>query len=396
MITSQQADAIISQQRFLTETEWVPLAAARGRYLRRSILADRAIPPFDRVMMDGIAVSSESIQRGIRTFPLQGVAYAGEPKQVLNNPEAAIRIMTGAVLPENTSTIIPLEDYQEKDSQIHLNSGVEVKNGQFVHRMGSDFGRGYVLVEAGRVLTSPEIAVAASNGKTELEVSLLPRVALVATGDELVDVGDRPEPFQLRRSNTYALQALIERSGLGQVSLHHFADDEARLSDGLATVLDRSEIVIISGGISKGEKDFIPGVLSGLGVDTKFHGVAQRPGKPFYFGTRPSGPVVFGLPGNPVSTLVGGHRYVFPFLEGVMGRRPEPPPSVSLGEAFEFPFPLTCFLPVQLSPEVGAIPRPVKNSGDYARIVPTDGFLELPAEATHFSKGASFPFFSWR
>jgi len=404
MLTPAEAESSILEAVSLWETEWIAHDSATGRILRRSILADRDLPPYDRVMMDGIAVHWESAGAGLSRvggdIDLGKPVFAGMPQSRLPGPEAAVEVMTGAVMPEGADTVIPFEMLDIKDGRASLRADSCVERGQFIHRQGSDFGKGYVLVEAGRRLTSRELAVAAGVGKTNLEVSTLPRVGLVSTGDELVDPADAVAPHQIRRSNTHALAAMITAEVLGQPRLVHFPDDQKFLQSGLESLVEEVDVLVLSGGVSRGKKDFIPEVLQGLGVENRFHRVAQRPGKPLWFGVgKDSQLPVFGLPGNPLSTLVCGHRYLLPFLRRCAGLRGHGPDRVSLAEEFLFDPELTLFLPVSIRDGTKgqplAWPCPVQNSGDYASVVPTDGFVEIPAHLNRIDAGTTLDFFPW-
>ena len=229
-------------------------------------------------------------------------------------------------------------------------------------------------------------------GQVELTVSALPRVALISTGDELVGVADTPLPYQIRRSNTYLLRAALASLGIA-ATLHHIVDDVAILADGLSSLLDENDVLILSGGVSAGKADFVPGTLAQLGVQQQFHKVEQRPGKPLWFGTTPD-KTVFGLPGNPVSTVLCAYRYVLPYLRASLGRPPEPARYAQLSEAVTFRPPLTYFLPARLTTEPDgrllAHPLPGSGSADFANLLDADGFLELPADEQNFGAGRAF------
>jgi len=401
MISSLEAIHCIMKSIPVMETEWCPYHEAGGRVLRRSIIADRDLPPFDRVMMDGIAISLPERNSLQNRYCIEGTAHAGDRQQELKNPKNAWEVMTGAVLPRGCDTVIPLEDIRIEDGAAVITaSDSSIEKGQYVHCRGSDFGKGSVLVEARCRITPRELAVAVSCGKDELEVSRLPHVALLSSGNELVEPHVTPEPYQIRQSNIPALDCLIRRKLLGATVLDHLADDPAAIKDKLRRLLAAVDVVVISGGASKGKKDFFPSIMESLGVNCKFHGVAQKPGKPFWFGVHDRGTPVFVLPGNPLSTLVGGYRYLVPALEKMLALRPPSiPPHVALADDFSFKPNLTFFLPVMLCKGedgmVSARPRPANNSGDYVSVVPTSGFLELPAERTQFQRGERFPFFPW-
>jgi molybdopterin molybdotransferase len=230
-----------------------------------------------------------------------------------------------------------------------------------------------------------------------VDVLTLPRAAVVASGDELVDIKVKPEPHQIRRSNTYAIQAAMKEMGWPATQFH-LPDHEEFLRESLATVLASHDVVILSGGVSKGKFDYIPGVLRDLGVKNLFHNVSQRPGKPFWFGVTSNGKVVFALPGNPVSTFMCFHRFVKPWLWASFGL-PFTTPSAILGKDFTFEPKLTYFLQVYVENIGGRLiadPRAGGGSGDFANLKDVNGFLELPLERTTFKEGEVYPFIPFR
>ncbi len=381
-------------------SETVPLLAAAGRVLAVSLSADRDLPPFDRVTMDGIALAHAAWVGGQATFAIERTQYAGELPQPLRDPLAAIEIMTGAVLPPGTDIVVRYEDLTLADGRATLHIPPPLAPGANVHGQGSDRHRGEVLLAVGTRLGPAEMAVAATVGAATVAVARAARVAVVSTGDELVAVAATPLPHQLRRSNAYALHALLAQAG-AEVGLFHLPDDRAALQTGLAALLGRADgydAVVLSGAVSQGRADHVPGVLRALGVAELFHGVAQRPGKPLWFGQQPGGPVVFGLPGNPVSTLLTALRYVRPWLRAVQGGPPDAPTPAALAGPVVFGPPLTYFLPVVLSVDATgqqlALPLPPNGSGDLAALVGAAGFVELPAAQEAFAAGGVWPV--WR
>jgi molybdopterin molybdotransferase len=400
MITSEQASLIIGEHMKVLPIEEIPFLGSAGRVLREPILADREVPPFDRVMMDGIAFSHRSWAAGNRRFKVAGVHPAGEPARVLPHEDACFEIMTGAVLLEGCDCVVPYEEISITEGYAEVVTNFLPEAGKFIHRRGSDHPRGDPLVEAGRRLTAREIACAAACGYAKIKVTQQPRVTLVSTGDELVDFDQPVKPHEIRSSNAYALLAALSAMGIPDARNRHLRDDRDALENSLREILDSSEVVILSGGISKGKFDFVPEILAKLGVERLFHGVSQRPGKPFWYGVRENGATVFALPGNPLSTVVCFHRYVAPAIERMLGLGEPPEVFATLAEGFHFKPPLTLFLPVlaefQRDGHLSAEPQPANNSGDYAAIVPTDGFVELPGESqTEFAAGFAARYFPW-
>ncbi|AUD00463.1 molybdopterin molybdotransferase MoeA [Spirosoma pollinicola] len=391
MLSVADAFAITQQHRLQLPAETVSLADASGRVLREAVSADRNFPPFNRVAMDGIAIRFTDYTAGQRTFRLAGVQRAGEPQQTLDKANECLEIMTGAMLPLGVDTVIRYEDVTIDDCQATLTIDTVQKN-QHVHPQAIDRRAGDELLSIGMRLGPPELAVAASVGQTTLTVTALPRVALISTGDELVDIGDTPLPYQIRRSNTYLLQAGLASLGIA-ATLHHIVDNEAILEEQLATLLTQNDILILSGGVSAGKADFVPSVMARLGVQKQFHKIEQRPGKPLWFGTTPD-KAVFGLPGNPVSTVLCAYRYVMPYLRTSLGLAPAPIRYARLAAPFVFAPAVTFFLPVRLTSEPDgrtlAHALPGSGSADFANLLAADAFMELPANRSEFGVDEAF------
>ena len=354
------------------------------------IKADRAYPPFNRVMMDGIAVSFDEFQAGRREFLIEGVAPAGEPQKTLKLMTSSLEVMTGAPLPQGTDLVIPYEHIQLNAGKALVTIDLDRQRFENIHAAGSDCKMGEVMLRAGSVVNGPNAGIAASLG-SKLTLTQSPRVMIISTGDELVEVEETPAPHQIRRSNVHALKYSLELNGFSDVTLDHLKDDPLAVANHYQKHAKEFDLLIYSGGVSKGKFDYLPNVWIEMGVTKHFHEVAQRPGKPLWFGTdEKNKTTVVGLPGNPVSSLVCLHRYLIP------GRQIH----VRLSEEVVFKKDLTYFLPVVLeSRPDGALwakPLKIKNSGEFSALAGSDGFIELPAEPSFFKAGEVFSFFSWR
>ncbi|HEY6453454.1 MAG TPA: molybdopterin molybdotransferase MoeA, partial [Steroidobacteraceae bacterium] len=268
-----------------------------------------------------------------------------------------------------------------------------------VHRRASDCAQGSLLLAAGSVLHAPEIAVAASAGMARVRVSSQPAIAVISTGNELIEPGDPIEPHQIRRSNAYAVAAALRQRGFHRVADDHIADDARQLRERLRRHLDTHEVLILSGGISVGRFDLVPAALEEIGVRCVLRGIAQRPGRPMWYGTSGEGHSVFALPGNPVSTLICLSRYVIPALYRAMGMPAAPAERVALADPIQWPKPLTGFIPVRLHHDdwgrPWAVPSPTNGSGDFAALALTDGFVELPPGPADFAKGYVCRLYRW-
>lgn len=396
MQTVSEAESLIQSAMPRFPAESVPLAAAAGRVLREAVVADRPLPPYDRSTMDGIALRASAAALALA---VENIQRAGQPGTTLQDPDASChRIMTGAVIPVGADCVVPIEKVEElADGRLRILDPESVQSGQYIHRMGSDRAAGEELIPVGTRLRIAEIGVAAATGLAELLVSVVPRVTLISTGDELVEPGLPIEPHQIRPSSTLALEAALIRWGAAPSRLH-LTDDREEVRSGLEQALASSDVLISSGGVSKGDRDHLPSVLAELGVEPVLHRVGQRPGKPMWFGTR-GDQAVFALPGNPVSTLVCFARYVLPALAHASGLAESASRRACLVEPIDFPAPLTFFCPVHLQSGEGGVlearPRQTNTSGDFASLATTDGFLELPATQNRFEAGDAYPFWPW-
>jgi len=399
MISATDAEQLISARLGKFASQPRPIDSLAGSVLRQAIIAERDQPPFDRVTMDGMAIRFDDFSRGTGRFDIAGMQAAGMAPISMTHSDACIEVMTGAVMPAGCDTVIAVEQTSRDGGQLVISSDHAPQRGQFIHRRGSDCAAGAVLIDAGATIRAPEIAVIAANGYSSVEVSAQPRVAILATGDELVDVGAPVAAWQIRRSNDRALAALLASRGLSDVTLEHVVDDRDVLKAAIAVQLDTRDVLILSGGVSMGQRDFVPGVLRELGVERVFHKIAQRPGKPMWFGVGPHGQAVFALPGNPVSVLVCATRYVAPALLRAMGRVAPAPSRVALAAPIDFAAVLTYFVPVRMQPDAGdlpvGMPLPPQTSGDFSALTQTDGFVELPPERSHFPAGFIATYYPW-
>jgi len=401
MLTPAEAEQVILSRLRPLPTEDCPLLQAHGRVLRTPIIAERAFPPFDRVTMDGFALRAAAVSAGRRRFRIQGLQAAGMMPLTLVSDDACVEIATGAVQPEGADAIVPYEQTQRDGDSMVLPDAVTVAAGQNLHPRGSDAAAGTMLVPAGTRLTGREIAVAASCGCGSVSVSQRPSVAVVASGDELVEVDAAiVAPHQVRKSNDYALRAaLLGNAATARVERFHLRDLKHELEHQLRGILAEFDVVLLTGGVSKGRFDYIPDVLTKLGVENLIHGVAQRPGKPFWFGMSSRRTPVFALPGNPVSTYTCLHRYVLPALAHMAGAAPGRPDFVTLASPTSFKAPLAWLLPVVVTAsdkgQRTAQPAPFNTSGDFAGLVGTDGFVELPPGPREFPAGMVARFHPW-
>lgn len=397
MVTAEEAYKIVHSVIINTGTEELGILNAVGRVLAESIHADRDFPPFNRVSMDGIAICAEAFKSKGQEFLVEDVQAAGSPQLLLKDKSSCIEVMTGAVLPANTDSVVRYEDLEIKNKRAAILIE-KIDQGMNVHSQGQDVRKDEELLKPGMRISSAEVALLASVGKKTVRVKTFPKTAVISSGDELVGIEEKPDVYQIRRSNTFALQAAMSELGWKSESFH-LTDDKALVKKNLQTILENDDVLILSGGISKGKFDFIPEVLEELGIQKIFHQVSQRPGKPFWFGaSADKTKVVFALPGNPVSTFMCFYRYIKPWILqnfNVTAR----PVTAKLAADVNFSPALTYFLQVHTELKEGtlwATPHAGGGSGDFANLKDVDGFLELPLEKSSFKKGEVYPFIPFR
>ncbi len=399
LLTPAEADQVIGTHMRPLASETLPLVQCAGARLQEDIHAERDQPPFDRVAMDGIALTSRAVREGLRSFHVQGCQGAGDSPAILADKAHCIEIMTGAMLAQGCDAVVPVERVTRQGDVAVLDEAIAVEPWQNVHRRGSDAREGGLLLAAGTILCAPEIAIAASAGRSRLRVAAQPSIIVVSTGNELIEPEEPILPHQVRRSNAYGLVAQLRLRGFSRVSDDHLVDDTEALRRALRLHLQTHDVVVLSGGVSAGRFDLVPQVLGELGVQRHFHKIAQHPGKPLWFGTTPAGVAVFGLPGNPVSSLVCLARYVVPALRAAAGGVPRPPDAVALAAPVRVKSPMAWFLPVRLARDgqgvLSAEPRPTNGSGDFTSLVGTDGFVELPPGPKECGRGFVAPFHPW-
>lgn len=373
MITVDDAWQRIATAMPRARTERRAVTECGGAILAEAVRAERDQPPFDRVMMDGIAVAGDDGHR--RRWAIQGTQAAGAATLALGGASHCIEVMTGAALPAGADTVIPVERLRVSAGHAELREDASYTCGQFVHARGSDYREGAALLAPGTQIGAPEMAVLASSGHGAVRVASAPGIALYAVGDELVDPGSPVGPSQIRRSNDLAIATLLAQRGYRPALSPVLPDDPDALHRALDAGLASHDVLVLTGGVSMGKFDYIPAVLDQLGVRIVFHKVAQKPGRPMWFGRRGQ-TVVFALPGNPVSALVCARRYVVPALEHAAGfvEREE---TVAVTSMPTPPTGLTAFVPVVVG-TAPAQPRPPNTSGDFHALAGTTGFVEVP------------------
>jgi molybdopterin molybdotransferase len=392
LITPAAAEDLILGAMKRLETVTVALEDSARHVLAAPLVADRPLPPYDRVMMDGVACRAADTASSGGILTIAGLHAAGAPPPPGLPPGHCWEIMTGAALPADCDAVIPYEEVTIEAAEARITDPEGVIPGRHIHRAGSDFPAGAELVPAGRRLGSREAAVAATVGASAITIRRPPRIRILTTGDELVAPSEVPGTHQVRQSNASSLAAALAAWGPAEVRARHLPDDEELLAEAIGGAMTDADLLLLCGGISKGRRDYVRAALEVQAGPPAFHGVAQRPGKPLAFW--PSPVPVFALPGNPISVLVGFHRFVLPALSAMTGV-PWSRRTVVLDQPFTFAPPLAYHLPVALTDGHRALPAPLANSGDFASAIPSDGMVELPAERDEFPAGVPLPYLPW-
>jgi molybdopterin molybdotransferase len=390
--------------------EFVELLAAAGRVLEEQLLADRDLPPFPRSTRDGYAVRSSDLTQLSATLDVIGEIKAGE--KLDNLPASigsgqAVSIMTGAPVPAGADAVVMVEHTTRHGD--HVEIARSVSTGENIVPRGAEAQRGKVLVDRGDRLTDAALALAASAGKSRLQVYKRPRVAVLTTGDEIVDVGATPGPTQIRNSNSYSLAAQILGAG-GQPVLLPVAPDEPQALRQLIELGLKSDLLLLTGGVSMGRYDLVEQVLSEMHAEFFFTGAKIQPGRPVVFGkcgadqhgagaparegatAPPVGTYFFGLPGNPVSTMVTFELFARPILEALSGQSPHKLIFLHarLKSEIRVKTGLTRFLPAVLSGEFADSQVELlawQGSGDIAATARANCYAVIPPDRGHIPAG---------
>jgi molybdopterin molybdotransferase len=359
-----------------------------GYILAQEVRTDREYPPFDRSTRDGYAVRAGEAAAGAK-LRCVGEIKAGDTVSAVLAAGTCVQIMTGAAVPAGADAVVMIEFTKRSGDEVSFER--VTKAGQNIVPRGSEARAGELALRAGTRLGFAELAIAAQVGAADLLCFRKPRVAILSTGDEVVPIMDAPGPFHIRNSNTVSLAAQVQLAGGEPVplvnALDRVDDLSAKIEQGL-----REDILVLSGGVSMGKYDLVEGVLKGMGAEFYFDAVAIRPGKPAVFG-RCRDTLVFGLPGNPVSTMVTFQLFVTPAIDLLGGAEARALPllEATLGEALREKTGLTHFLPARVEWDAKGVPQ-VKalvwqGSGDIAALSRANCFVVVPGDRQEIAAG---------
>jgi len=362
--------------------ESIPWSRAAGRILAEPILLDRPSPACDVSAMDGYALRMSDLGNG--RLPVSGEVQAGV-RASPGGVGTAVRVFTGAMIPPGSEAVIPREQLEEQGEHIVLPPELDVVAGQHIRRRAENGRAGNVVAEPGQVITSPILAAVAACGRSTVLVHERVRVGILVTGGEVLTVEHQPEPWQLRDSNGPALLGLLNGPAwLQPVGLRHAGDDLEVIARAIRERLEDCDALLLTGGVSAGDHDYVPAALRDLGMEIVFHQLAIRPGKPVLGATDSAGRVILALPGNPVSVLVTARRLAFPVLARQAGVSRLPPPGefVEITDQVTAPARLTWFPLVRCVAPGRAALLAHRGSGDWVAAAASDGFIEVPAGAS--------------
>ena len=384
----QKVIEVTGRIHYTPRRESVELSQAFGRVLAEAVHADRDYPPFDRATRDGFAVrAADAAAPGAQLQCMGEIRAGGEFEGAVGAGEC-VEIMTGAAVPPGADAVVMVEHTKREANRITLERAAE--RGQNIVPRGNEARANRLLLAHGARLGYVELALAAQVGQTRLRVSRRPRVAILSTGDEVVNIDAEPGPRQIRNSNGLALETLVTLGGGAAIQLGNSPDDEQILRKRIERGLEE-DILVLSGGVSMGKYDLVEKVLGGLGAEFHFTGVAMRPGRPAVFATCRGKPV-FGLPGNPVSTMVTFELFVLPAMDLRSGAAPRPLPvfHARLTAAVREKPLLAHFVPAKVEwedAEARVTALPWQGSGDVVTLAAANGFLVVGPEKLEIAAG---------
>ncbi len=381
MISLESALNLSNQSPIKNSREVISLQESLGRVLAIPIIADRDYPPFNRSAMDGIAIRLEDFKNQPLIAQVIETIYAGQSSKKKLEDKQAYRIMTGASVPENANAVIQLEKIEWIDKNIAAFEFTP-KIWQNIAKKGEDIQKGEVWIKENTVVTPYLIGVLSSLGYNQIEAIKPPKVVVISTGDELVDINKNPNDFEIRGSSLYVLKAMLESWGIANAKTIYLTDEKEKIENYISNVLLENDLIITTGGVSAGDTDFLPSLLESIGFSKYFHKVNIKPGKPIWAGHHAKkNCMVFGLPGNPLSTQISFILFVQRWLQLWFGLPIKKPLLYSCCEEIKRNPNLDIFLPAVLENHNGKVcAKPIKNngSGDVISTGLMQGFIKIP------------------
>ncbi|WP_111670126.1 molybdopterin molybdotransferase MoeA [Algoriphagus litoralis] len=390
-ITVSEAKTILKSLQIKGKTGLLSLQESLGKFTASAVLAPMDVPSFDNSGMDGYAIAWDESGEGREVVE---VIQAGASTDFVLEKGTAVRIFTGAPVPQGADTVIPQEYITRTENMIFFDS-TEFFRGANVRKKGAQCKVGWEVVPAGTKITPGTIGLLASLGIQEVEVCIPPKVALILTGDEIIELGNPLNPGQIYNANGPTLEAYLQQLGIGDLSIFRVKDEKSEVTRVISEALIDSDFVLLTGGISVGDFDFVKGSLEQNGVDQLFYKIRQRPGKPLFAGIKGE-KLVFALPGNPASVLSCFIQYVKPCLLEWMGN-PEawsPPKYLPMEKDFDKKAPLTFFLKAKVvDGKIHLLPG--QESFNLLPFGVADGLVEISQDIEHVEEGSLVAFYPW-
>lgn len=392
MLKVEEARLVVLENTRVLETENVDIISSLGRTLAEDIYSNENIPPFNNSAMDGYAVVSSILKGSSQEKPsilkIAASIAAGHTADVIIEEGSAVKIMTGAPVPEGVDAVVPVEFTKAEGNLVKIfREAVKLENIRFA---GEDIKQGQLVFSKGKFIRPAEMGMLAALNLNNVTVVRKPVVSILATGDELADIGEELLPGKIRNINSYSLFAKVLKHGCNPISLGTVRDVKTELRQRLESV-QNSDILIISGGVSAGDYDYVKTVLTDMGMEEKFWKVAMKPGKPVLFG-KLKNTLVFGLPGNPVSSMVAFDQFVLPAIYKLQGRKKKP--WTELKAVYEGKFKkdagLMHFIRGKTCLRNGSIfvlPTGLQSSGIYSSMVLADCLIIVPENVTELKNG---------
>lgn len=381
MITVSEAKNIVTARVKKLGTLYVPVETAVGYALADAVRSPVTVPAFRQSSMDGYAIRESERNE---TLVIQDELPAGSSKQLHLLPKHTIKVFTGGIVPDDADTVVPKELVNVSGNHI-LIAAKQMEHGANIRNKGSEINEGDRAFPAGATITPMHIGYLASLGITTVSVVKKPAVAIIITGNELVKPGIKLTGSQVYESNSYALRACLQALQVNHTNLFYARDNQQETEAKIEEALQTHDLVLLTGGVSVGDYDFVAAACLKLGVQQHFHGVRQKPGKPLFFGTYGDKPV-FGLPGNPASVLSCFYQYVMPAICGLSGVEKSFAEKARLTESFEKKIPLTFFLKGLLQNNAAEI-LSAQASYQQSAFVHANCWIELEEEKSFFEKG---------
>ncbi len=394
MLTVKYAQDIIAAQAQSFGEEMASIEECQNRVLAQDLVADRDYPPFNRATMDGYAIKSTDV-RTPTSLVLSEEIFAGSSSDNVLQEGHCVKIMTGAPVPAGADAVVKVEDTESEQDRIQFKIG-DIPSGQYIAYQGEDASLDDALVPKGTICDPTTVSAMAVTGTSAVKVFKTPSVSIISTGTEVKSLDQDILPHQIRDSNSYALRAFLHNYRISLDNKILVEDDPQRLAEVIESCLT-SEILILSGGVSMGDADFVPGTLTALGVQKLFHKVQIKPGKPLWFGTIPKGGVVFGLPGNPMSTQVAFKVFIEPYLRKCFSMPRLPSMLLPTASARKKDSPFDSYFPATIDGKQPIRLNPIafNSSGDITSTLNCDGLAVHPGQSQDIQAGDVVEFHPW-